>query len=103
MKIYHPRQFTADKPWGALELERFDDATVRLHWTDKAYVWHVNDGPEIFVVLDGTVEMHVRGQAGEAIHRLSPGDVFHAQAGDQHKAIPLGQARILVIERTGSI
>jgi len=28
-------------------------ATTRLHWTDQAYKWHVNDGEEVFVVPDG--------------------------------------------------
>ena len=31
------------------------DATVRLHWTDQPYQWHVNDGDEVFAVLDGEV------------------------------------------------
>ena len=34
---------------------------------------------------------------------LEAGDVFHAQAGTEHRAEPLGVARILVIEREGSV
>ena len=26
-------------------------------WTDAPYKWHVNDGSEVFVVLDGEVDM----------------------------------------------
>jgi mannose-6-phosphate isomerase-like protein (cupin superfamily) len=103
MKIYHPRDITADRAWGAIELERLTDATVRVHWTNEPYIWHVNDGPEIFVVLDGIVEMHTRGSAGEEVHRLSSGDIFQAAPGDEHKAHPVGEARILVVERAGSI
>ena len=58
------RAFTAPSAWGARDLAAIDGATVRLHWTDQPYHWHVNDGPEVFVVLDGAVDMHYR-QAGE--------------------------------------
>lgn len=103
MQVIRSSDFTAERAWGALDLERFIDASVRLHWTDQAYKWHVNDGPEVFVVLDGWVDMHTRGPAGERSHRLSPGDIFHAAEGDEHRAEPLGEARILVIERAGSV
>jgi mannose-6-phosphate isomerase-like protein (cupin superfamily) len=103
VKIYHPSEFTATRAWGALDIERIDDATVRLHWTDKPYKWHVNDGPEVFVVLDGEVDMHTRDSLGAKISRLKVGDVFHARAGDEHVAHPVGAVRVLVIERAGSV
>ncbi len=56
--------YTADRPWGALDPADIDGVTVRLHWTDQPYVWHVNDGPEICVVLDGAVDMHYRHEEG---------------------------------------
>ncbi|RAF76728.1 cupin, partial [Burkholderia multivorans] len=34
---------------------------------------------------------------------LEAGDVFHASAGTEHVAHPLGEARILVIEKEGSV
>lgn len=103
MQIHRASEFTSDRAWGAIDIERLDDASVRLHWTDKPYVWHVNDGPEVFVVVDGIVDMHTRGPSGEQIFRLQPGDIFHVSEGDEHKAEPLGEARILVIERAGTI
>ena len=64
----------------------------------------MNDGPEVFVVVDGEVDMKVRDASGTVtVHRLEPGDIFHAQAGDEHVAHPLGTARVLVVERAGSI
>jgi hypothetical protein len=46
--------FRADRPWGARDLAEIDGATIRLHWTDLPYKWHVNDGAEVFLVLDDT-------------------------------------------------
>lgn len=103
MKVVDPRAFEGGRAWAALPIAAIDGVTVRLHWTDRPYVWHVNDGPEVFVVLDGAVDMHVRDRDGKSVHRLTPGTVFHADAGDAHRAVPLGVARVLVIERAGSL
>lgn len=103
MKHIKPTDFTGASAWDALDIERLDDATVRLHWTDQPYKWHVNDGPEVFVVLDGTVDMHVRENGEERIITLATGDIFHAETGDAHVAHPNGAARVLVVERAGSV
>ncbi len=97
------KDFTGQNAWDALDIERISEATIRLHWTDKAYKWHINDGPEVFVVLDGEVDMHVRQNGKEEILRLFPGDIFHAENGDEHVAHPDGEVRALVIEKAGSV
>jgi mannose-6-phosphate isomerase-like protein (cupin superfamily) len=95
--------FTADRAWGARDLVDIDGASVRLHWTDKPYKWHQNDGAEAFVVLDGAVDMHYRMDGKEMCVRMKLGDIFIADVGDEHVAHPVGQARILVVERKGSV
>jgi mannose-6-phosphate isomerase-like protein (cupin superfamily) len=95
--------YTAERPWGAMDLAKIDKATVRLHWTDQPYVWHVNNGPEVFVVLDGAIDMHYRLQGREHVERLSPGRICYAEPGDEHVAHPAPEARILVIERKDSV
>lgn len=102
MRFLDVREHTAQKPWGAVDLLAVDDATARLHWTDAPYVWHVNDGPELFVVLDGVVDMHYRVDEVEQVERLTPGRLCVVEPGDEHVAHPVGQARILVVERRGS-
>lgn len=101
--IQNIASFTADRAWGAQDIAEIDGATVRLHWTDQPYKWHVNDGPEVFVVLNGEVDMHYKEDGVEKIVRLLPTDMFHAVEGDEHVAHPIGEARILVIERKGSV
>lgn len=95
--------FQGDQAWQAMDIERIQDATIRLHWTDKPYIWHINDGPEVFVVLDGEVDMHVKENGEKKIIKLEVGDIFHAQHGDEHVAHPIGVSRILVIEKAGSV
>ena len=96
------RDFKAPRAWGARDLAAIGGATVRLHWTDQPYHWHANDGTEVFVVLDGTVDMQYRDAGEEKSVRLGPSDMFIAGVGDEHVAHPLGEARVLVIERAGS-
>ncbi len=103
MRFLSADTYTADHAWGAWDIAEIDGATVRLHWTDQPYVWHVNDGPEVFVVLDGAVDMHYRNDGTEQVERLTPGRICYAEPGDEHVAYPSPEARILVIERKGSI
>ncbi|HEY8616919.1 cupin [Phenylobacterium sp.] len=97
------RTFRADRAWGARDLAEIEGATVRLHWTDQPYRWHVNDGAEVFLVLEGEVEMRYRQGGQEKAVRLGPADMFIAEVGDEHVAHPQGEARILVVERKGSV
>ena len=103
MQIIRSREFTASRPWGALDIANMGGITTRLHWTDQPYKWHVNDGQEVFAVLDGRVEMHYRENGAEQSTVLETGDIFYAAAGTEHVAHPIGQARILVVEAQGSV
>ena len=102
-KVVRSLDFTAERAWGALDIANLDGTTVRLHWTDRPYVWHINDGQEVFVVLDGEVGMRYREGGQEHQVWLGVGDLFYANIGCEHVAHPNGAARILVVEREGSV
>lgn len=101
-KIINSKEFTADKAWGALDIANMNGISTRLHWTDEPYHWHINDGEEVFVVLDGLVNMHYKKNDETHIAELHVGDIFYAGVGTEHVAHPVGEARILVIETAGS-
>ncbi|WP_262689566.1 cupin domain-containing protein [Kordiimonas aestuarii] len=104
MQFITPHSFTADRAWDALDIAEIEGASVRLHWTDTPYKWHVNDGDEVFVVLTGVVDMHYRDADGrKQVQTMAPGDIYHAGAGDAHVAHPQGAARVLVVEKRGSV
>ena len=77
--------------------------TTRLHWTNEPYRWHVNEGEEVFVVLDGQVNMLYKEGNEEKSVLLMVGDIFYASIGTEHVAHPLGEARVLVVEQEGSV
>ncbi|MGO4002492.1 MULTISPECIES: cupin [Pseudomonas] len=103
MKIIRSKSFTGERAWAALDIANMNGITTRLHWTDQPYKWHVNDGQEVFVVLDGQVRMHYREEGVEQVALLEVGDIFYATVGTEHVAHPQGVARILVVETEGSV
>ena len=103
MKFITARDFKGTRAWEALPIANMDGVTTRLHWTDEPYQWHENDGEEVFVVLDGVVDMHYRVAGEETVARMNVGDIFFASVGTEHVAHPVGEARVLVIEREGSV
>ncbi len=103
MHFIDASRFTAERPWGALDIAEIDTASIRLHWTNQPYHWHVNDGPEVFIVLEGAVDMYYRENGEEQKKRLMPGWVCYCEPGDEHVAHPVPEARILVVERNGSV
>jgi mannose-6-phosphate isomerase-like protein (cupin superfamily) len=103
MKIIRSKEFTAARAWGALDIASMQGITTRLHWTDQPHKWHINDGEEVFVVLDGRVDMRYKNNGQEQSVVLEVGDIFYASIGTEHVAHPLGAARILVVEQEGSV
>ena len=102
MRIIHPKSFKAGRPWGAIDIANMNGITTRLHWSDQPYHWHVNEGDEVFIVVDGVVDMHYKENDKTVVATLNTGDIFHASAGTEHVAHPIGEARMVVIEHEGS-
>lgn len=99
MRVIRSTEFRADRAWGSTPLLDAGDHQVRLHWTDQPYRWHVNRGEEVFVVLDGEVEMHYGPEGAERMVLLQPGDTAVMTTGERHVARPRREARVLVVER----
>ncbi|WP_438464641.1 cupin domain-containing protein [Marinomonas sp. PE14-40] len=103
MEITRAKSFKAERAWGAKDIANMNGITTRLHWTDQPYKWHINDGEEVFVVLDGQVTMFYKEEGVEQSVLLEVGDIFFASIGTEHVAHLVGEARILVIESEGSV
>ena len=102
MKLTRVSSFTADRAWGSELIALFGEISAKAHWTDQPYRWHKNTGREVFMVVDGVVDMHYREGGVEKVMTLHPGDALTVEDGEEHVAHPRGEARILVIETVGS-
>ncbi|HWA61241.1 MAG TPA: cupin domain-containing protein [Caulobacteraceae bacterium] len=99
MQKFDGARFEAEGAWRGPNIALMEKAVVVLRWTDQPFVWHANVGEEVFVVLDGVVDMHVRSAATpEQVVTLRAGDVLHIRHGEEHVAHPRGPARVLVVE-----
>jgi len=103
MKIIKSKEFKPNEAWDSKFISNMNGITTKLHWTDKPYKWHINDGEEVFVVLHGKVKMFYKVDEKEKLSILNTGDIFYASVGTEHYAHPIGEARILVIEKEGSV
>ena len=102
MEFINSRSFVADAAWASRVLLDLENHTVKIHWTDKPYRWHQNAGEELFVVLDGVVEMSFMEGGQEHMRVMEPGHMALFGDGEQHVARPRGEARILVVEEKGT-
>ncbi|MDV7338172.1 hypothetical protein RYZ26_01100 [Terasakiella sp. A23] len=104
LTTYDTKNFVSDKEWGKLYIANLNGISVRVHSTSTPYKWHVNDGQEVFAVLDGEVEMRYQrnGDTYKSV-TLTAGMIAHMEEGCEHVAHPNGLARVLVMENLGSV
>ena len=102
MEIIRGKKFTASTAWTGRDIANMNGIKTKLRWTDQPYKWHTNDGEEVFVVLDGEVEMFFKEGNVEKSVILNSGDIFFASVGTEHFAKPNGQARLLIVEDENS-
>ena len=102
MKYANAKSFKAEVAWGSDLLAAFSDVDIKVHWPDMPYRWHANTGRELFLVIDGKVDMHYRQDGAEKVQTLEAGDVMVFEEGEEHVAHPVGEARIVVAERRDS-
>lgn len=102
MEFINSSTFVADRAWASRLLLDLENHTVKLHWTDQPYRWHQNTGDELFVVLDGAVDMSYLEDGEERVRVLEAGQMALIGPGERHVATPRGVARILVIEQKGT-
>ncbi|WP_353375577.1 cupin [Microbulbifer sp. NBRC 101763] len=98
MEIVKRCQFVGEKAWQSKLIVNMNGITTKLNWMDKSYVGHVNDGQEVFAVMDGSVEMFYKREGKVCSGVLNARDIFYASEGAEYLVHPLGVARVLVIE-----
>ena len=60
--------------------------------------WHTHEREdEMFLVLEGTIELHERGRSV----RLDAGELCVVKRGIEHRPVPMGRAKLLMFEPAG--
>jgi mannose-6-phosphate isomerase-like protein (cupin superfamily) len=104
MQKFDTATLSGPADWSGPTMAGIGNAVAKLRWINTPFRWHRNTGAELFLVLDGEVEMHVRKDpTGQAeIVTLSPGQLLLIEDGEEHVAFPRGEARVLVVEQEDS-
>jgi mannose-6-phosphate isomerase-like protein (cupin superfamily) len=90
--------------WSPRIVTTLNDYDVRLARFAGEHVWHVHlDTDEFFLVLDGTIDIGLREEAGERTVTLRRGEVFVVPRGVFHKPSSAGGAAVLLVEPTGTL
>ena len=90
--------------WSPRIVTTVNDYDIRLARFAGEHVWHVHlDTDEFFMVLDGTIEIGLREEAGERTVTLRRGEVFVVPRGVFHKPSSAGGAVVLLVEPTGTL
>ncbi|MFD5699575.1 cupin domain-containing protein [Streptomyces lasiicapitis] len=93
-----------DALWSPRIVTHVNDYDVRVAKIEGEYIWHVHDDTdEFFLVLDGELDIALRGPDGESAVTLAKGDVFTVPRGTEHKPISRTGASILLFEPTGTL
>ena len=73
---------------------------VKLAKIKGEFVWHSHpDQDELFLVVDGTFEMHLR----DKVIPMKAGDVIIIPKGIEHKPVAIHEAQILMFEPIGTL
>jgi mannose-6-phosphate isomerase-like protein (cupin superfamily) len=95
---------TFSQLWSPRIVTRVNDYDVRVAKVQGVHVWHQHaHTDELFLVLDGALEIALREPEGERKVHLGTGDVFVVPRGQEHRPESAQGASILLFEPTGTM
>lgn len=100
MKMFHTDQLDDAADWRGFQFLGFEHATIKFRRIESSFDWHENEGQELFMVLDGELQMFVResGNTDESVVPMAAGDIMLLEEGDSHVARPNGSVKVMFIE-----
>ena len=104
MQKFDAAELSGPVDWSGPTMRGIGNAVAKLRWINSPFRWHRNTGGELFLVLEGAVDMHVRSgpDSEAAVVALAAGQMILIEDGEEHVAYPQGEARILVVEQEDS-
>ena len=88
-----------EAPWWNQSLCRVNDSVARIGVFHGEFHWHKHDGEdELFFVLDGTLLLDIRDDAGERTHTLAPRQGMVVPRGVVHRTRAPSRTVVLMVE-----
>lgn len=94
-----------DETWSPRIAARVNDWALKVAKVQGSYVWHSHpDTDEVFVVLDGELDIQLRDVHGtERVVHLTRDDVFVVPRGVQHCPVSEAGASVLLVEPADTV
>ncbi|GAB3454981.1 cupin domain-containing protein [Streptomonospora sediminis] len=90
--------------WSPRILTRVNDYDVRLAKVEGSFVWHSHpDTDELFIVLDGSLDIRLRESGTETLVHLGRRDVFVVPRGIEHCPESPEGASVMLLEPAGTL
>ncbi|WP_265570521.1 cupin domain-containing protein [Sphingomicrobium nitratireducens] len=89
--------YRASEAWDGKPIATIGNARTMVLWADRPFHWHENSTDELFVVLNGRVDMQYRDATGEHRVWMETGDMMVIRQGESHVAHPEGEVRLLIV------
>ena len=84
-----------EEPWVPKVVGELNGQFVKVAHFEGEYVWHHHEEEdELFLVVEGRVEIHLR----DRIVELEPGEFTIVPRGVEHKPVAHGRAQVLMFE-----
>ena len=96
---------TFSEPWSPRIVGELNGQHVKLARAEGEFVWHHHeDVDELFLIVDGALDMHLRDPDGaERVVPLTTGEFLIVPRGVSHKPVArAGGAHLLLFEPTGT-
>jgi mannose-6-phosphate isomerase-like protein (cupin superfamily) len=88
-----------DEKWKPKIVGELNDFHVKLVKVDGDFVWHHHETEdELFLVVDGTIDMYYRDDGTERIERFGPGEFLIVPHGVEHKPAAAPGTKLLLLE-----
>lgn len=85
--------------WVPKVIAELNGQQVKVAKLQGEYVWHSHaNEDELFLVVEGELELHIRGADGDGVVTLAPGELYVVPRGVEHKPVSKPGAEILVFE-----
>lgn len=95
---------TFSQLWSPRIVSRVNDYDVRVAKVRGTHIWHRHDHTdEMFLVLDGAIDIGLRDGGGERSVHLAAGDLYVVPRGVEHRPESADGASILVVEPSGTM
>ncbi|WGP06211.1 cupin domain-containing protein [Bacillus subtilis] len=90
--------------WSPRILTQVNDWDVRLAKIEGTFVWHSHpETDELFIVLDGSLDIRLRLPETETVVHLERHDVFVVPRGIEHRPESATGAAVMLFEPTGTL